>query len=124
MSKFVKKTSIILVILILLCTIMSTYIYAAQSTIPNPDEYEPGSEAAPAKITNMLGTIANIVQVVGIVFAVVILIMLGIKYMVGSVEERADYKKTMIPYLVGTVLIFGIGTILKLINNLTTSVIK
>ena len=33
--------------------------------------------------------------------------ILGIKYMLGSVEEKASYKKSMMPYLIGSVLIFG-----------------
>ncbi|MEI3401230.1 MAG: hypothetical protein V8R51_02250 [Clostridia bacterium] len=45
-------------------------------------------------------------QTVGIVLSVVILIILGIKYMMGSAEEKAEYKKTMIPYLIGAVSVF------------------
>jgi hypothetical protein len=40
--------------------------------------------------------------------------------MTGSVEEKADYKKSIIPYLVGTILLVTIGTIIRIINNLTT----
>ena len=39
--------------------------------------------------------------------AVGILMVLGIKYMMGSAEEKAEYKKTMIPYLIGAVLLFA-----------------
>ena len=42
--------------------------------------------------------------------SVITLVVLGIKYMVGSIEERAEYKKSMIPYLIGA---FLIGTILQ-----------
>ena len=33
--------------------------------------------------------------------------ILGIKYMLGSLEERASYKRSMLPYIVGAVLLFG-----------------
>ena len=33
--------------------------------------------------------------------------VIGIKYMMGSAEEKAEYKKTMIPYLIGAVLLFA-----------------
>lgn len=32
--------------------------------------------------------------------------IIGIKYMTGSLEEKANYKKTMVPYLVGCVILF------------------
>ena len=68
--------------------------------------------------------IVNTIQVVGVVVAVVGLIALGVKYMFGSVEERADYKKTMIPYLIGCIFIFSISTIIKLIYTITTEIAK
>ena len=37
--------------------------------------------------------------------------VLGIKYMVGSAEEKASYKKTMMPYIVGAILLFGATTV-------------
>ena len=33
--------------------------------------------------------------------------VLGIKYMMGSAEEKAEYKKTFIPYIIGAVLLFA-----------------
>lgn len=57
-------------------------------------------------------------QTVGIVVAVVILLILGIKYMIGSAEEKAEYKKTMIPYIVGAILIFASTTIVNVVYNM------
>ena len=45
------------------------------------------------------------------------IMVLGIKYMMGSAEEKAEYKKTMIPYLVGAILIFAATTIANVIYN-------
>ena len=51
--------------------------------------------------------ITGLIQTVGVIASVVILMILGIKYMMGSAEEKAEYKKTMIPYLIGAVLLFA-----------------
>ena len=123
MNKVLKKVSTILTILVLVCAITNTFVYA-QSGIPNPGDYEPSGGTAPTEVTNMFGTIASIIQTVGIVLSVAVIIVLGIKYMVGSAEARADYKKTMIPYLIGTILIFATGSILKLIYSLTENSIE
>lgn len=58
-------------------------------------------------ITNIGNNILSIIRVVGTVIAVGVLMVLGIKYMMGSAEEKAEYKKTMIPYLIGAVLLFA-----------------
>lgn len=61
--------------------------------------------------------IMGILQVIGILTAVIILMVLGIKYMMGSAEEKAEYKKTMIPYLIGAILIFAATTIANAVYN-------
>ena len=59
--------------------------------------------------------IYNILLTLGIAVAVISGIIIGIKYMLGSVEERADYKKTMIPYLIGAFMVFTVSLIPQII---------
>lgn len=70
----------------------------------------------------MGGTIVNVLSTVGTVVAVVGIMILGIKYMMGSVEEKAEYKKTMIPYLVGCIFIFCIPKIVSIIYSIVTEI--
>lgn len=119
MKKVVKIFSIILISLILLCTVTATFVYA-QDALPVVGEYEPKNETAPTKVTNMIGTIATIIQIIGVVLSVIVIVMLGIKYLVGSAEEKADYKKAMFPFLIGAILIASIGTILRIVINFTS----
>lgn len=67
------------------------------------------SDVQPAlnKVGIVLGTVRNI----SIVVAVISLMVIGLKYIFGSVEERADYKKSLMPYLIG-VLMAAVGTTL------------
>ncbi len=58
-------------------------------------------------VVNIGNNILSIIQVVGTVIAVGVLMVLGIKYMMGSAEEKAEYKKTMLPYLIGAILLFA-----------------
>lgn len=69
------------------------------------------------EIQSVGNSIVGILQVVGIVLSVVVLIVLGIKYMLGSAEEKADYKKSMIPYVVGAALIFAASAFAQVIYN-------
>ena len=73
-------------------------------------------------LTKVGNNIVTIIQVVGIVIAVIVLLVIGIKYMMGSASEKAEYKKTMIPYIVGAVLIFAGTSLVRVIYSLSTSV--
>ena len=64
------------------------------------NQYKGTGEDAPLFLEKV-NTIVSVIETVGVISSVIILIVIGIKYMLGSVEERADYKKTMIPYLIG-----------------------
>lgn len=59
------------------------------------------------EITALGKSLVGILQTVGIVLSVIVILVIGIKYMMGSAEEKAEYKKTMIPYIVGAALIFA-----------------
>ena len=122
MKKRVRSFSIVILIIITISSLMATISYA---DIINPNDYNPNNstEEVPEKFTNMVGIIATTIQTIGVILSVIVIGLLGIKYMTGSVEEKADYKKSMIPFLVGTVMLVAIGTILRLINSLTTQAI-
>ncbi len=117
-KKFVKVLSVLLMI-IMLCSIAVNVFALTPSDIKGADTVTGSTE-----ISNVGKSIVGILRTVGIVLSVIILIVLGIKYMMGSAEEKADYKKSMIPYIVGAALIFAASAFAQVIfqffNNITT----
>ena len=81
------------------------------------DKYK-GSSTNSDKFKSKVNNLLIIVKTVGIILSVIALAIIGIKYMIGSIEERAEYKKTMIPYLVGVFLVFSVTTIPQLIYSI------
>lgn len=67
-------------------------------------------------------TLVSGIQIIGVVIAIAGIIILGIKYMIGSVEQKAEYKKTLIPYLIGCIFIFAISQIISLIYSLASQI--
>ena len=61
----------------------------------------------------ILGAIRNI----SIVVSVITLMIIGLKYIIGSAEEKANYKETMIPYIIGCILAVSGTTIVSFIYN-------
>lgn len=63
----------------------------------------------------------TIVTTIGIVLSVIFLIILGLKYMLGSVEEKAEYKKSLMPYIIGCIFVFAASTIATVFYNVMTN---
>lgn len=53
----------------------------------------------------------SILFIVGMVVSVGAVLILGIQFMIGAAEEKAKIKEKLVPYLIGTVIIFGAYTI-------------
>ncbi len=117
-----KKTmKVISFITIVLCIIMSlSTCFAADIDIKN--QLDAKANVNVNQVASVGNQIATIIRNVGIVLAVIILMILGIKYMMGSAEEKAEYKKTMIPYLVGAVVLFGASAIAAAVVQFSNSV--
>ena len=62
-----------------------------------------------------LKSIYNILLAIGITVTVVWGLIIAIKLMMSSVEEKAEYKKMLWPYLVGCIVIFGSFAIWKIV---------
>ena len=76
------------------------------------------------QFTPMGNEILGIVQVIGILSSVIALSLIGIKYMLASVEEKAEYKKTFSVYIVGAILVFGISLLLEPIYELINGLLS
>jgi len=118
MNKKMKILSVILIVMMTIASVSTVVLADIPSAI---DKVGQGSDADTDKITDMGATIVTVLQVIGVVVAVVVLLVLGIKYMVGSAEEKAEYKKTMMPYIVGAVLIFAASTIVNIVYQMANS---
>ena len=118
--KMNKKKILIIAVIFLICIFFISQ--AVQATAFDPDHYQPDPPSTPSGATK-LGSIANkiigVVHIIGSTCSAIALIVIGIKYMAGSIEERAEYKKTMMPYVIGALLVFGITNILGIVSNIT-----
>ncbi len=108
------KKSLKVIMAITLLAIMGVMIfgnyYGSYAQI-DPSTLTGTDTSATSDITKIGNKLIGVLQAVGVVTSVAILIVLGIKYMMGSAEEKAEYKKTFIPYIIGAALIFSASMI-------------
>lgn len=120
MKKSIKVISTLLLAIMLVASIAGTVLAVDPNTVLNG--LDGNGKVQTNDLTKVGNNIVTIIQVVGIVIAVIVLLVIGIKYMIGSASEKAEYKKTMIPYIVGAVLIFAGTSLVRVIYSLSTSV--
>lgn len=70
------------------------------------------------KLVKGVNVVYTIIRVAGTGIALLMVIMLGIKYMITSVEEKAEIKKQAVPIVVGSALIFATSNILGIIAKM------
>ena len=120
MKKSIKVISTLLLAIMLVASIAGTVLAVDPNTVLIG--LNGNGNVQTNDLTKVGNNIVTIIQVVGIVIAVIVLLVIGIKYMMGSASEKAEYKKTMIPYIVGAVLIFAGTSLVRVIYSLSTSV--
>ena len=113
MKKIAKIIPLILAIVLILS--ISSNVMA----VKNPASI---TGATVSQFDTIGSKIIGMIQAVGSIAAVAVLVVLGIKYMMGSTEEKAEYKKTLLPYFIGAILIFAASQIAGIVFNFANSI--
>ena len=121
MKKSIKVISTLLLTIMLVASVAGTVLAVDPNAVLNGITGNSNSVQI-NDLTKVGNNVVTIIQVVGVVVAVIVLLVIGIKYMIGSASEKAEYKKTMIPYIVGAVLVFAGTSLVKVIYSLANSV--
>lgn len=114
-----KSLKIVLLMLVLVISINATVLAKASGI--SPKDYT-GGGASVSSITTTGNKIIQIVSTIGSIASVIVLVVLGLKYMMGSAEEKAEYKKTLLPYIIGAALVFAASTIASVVFNFASSI--
>lgn len=59
----------------------------------------------PSKVTDVIGLLIALLRNISIIITILVIVTLGIKYMLGSVQEKAEYKKSFATIIIGVSLI-------------------
>lgn len=81
-----------------------------------------GGKIDSTNLKSASNTIYNILLGIGVFLTVAVGMYLAIKFMISSVEEKAQVKESLIPYIAGCVIIFGAFTIWKLAITLLSGI--
>ena len=123
-----NKKIFISIITLFLILALSINIYAitledAKTQMENAyniDSSQGESEGVMAVINDVIG----LLQLAGTGISVVTITLLGAKYMLSSVEQKAEIKNRAMPVVIGCVILFGAVNLVAIVANFTNAVLK
>ncbi len=78
-------------------------------------EDELGISEVTDTMDSLTKTIMTIARIVSVTIAIVMLLVIGMKYMIASPGDRADIKKHAVAYVIGAFILFGVSGILTIL---------
>lgn len=127
MTKNVIKVLTVVMIALMLVVSLATLSNAEPVSFGEIDtntitENASDDTGAASSINNIIGSVITIVQVIGVGVAIIMLIVLAIKYISAAPGDKADIKKHAVVYVVGAIVLFAASGLLGIIKNFASAV--
>lgn len=75
------------------------------------------AEDASSNVAKAINDVIGLLQITGTGISVIVVTMLGIKYLIASPSEKADTKKMIMPILIGCILLFGAVNLVAIVAD-------
>ena len=127
----IKKMSVVFIILILLMTICCIGVNANSADDGGEDlsdnanfdlnafdkASDEGSKKANNMVNNAAANVIGIARIICVAIAIVMLLVIAMKYMISAPGDRADIKKHAVHYIISAVILFGATGVLTIISK-------
>lgn len=124
MNKTMKILTVMLLAITLVMFFSSNVLAASTSKasglISNIEKATNAAESTvdTSKFVSTAGKIIVLLRNFSIIAGVILIIVLGVKYMMGSVEQKSDYQKSFVPLIIGIILVIGATSIASFLFSL------
>ena len=116
-KKIIKIVFIILILLTLGLVISnSSFAWDVNGMLDDVEANAEQGGRSGNTVTGFMGALINMSSTVAAGVAIIMLIVIGVKYTSVDPSARADAKKDLTGYVVGAVILFGVSGILKLLQ--------
>lgn len=115
MKKYLK----VMLVLVVVLTMLSTVAFAGSFDI------KPGDGGAiNTKVNTLAGTIISIITTIGYAVAVIMVLVTGVQYLMGTPAKKQELKGKLWSIVIGVVLLVGASTLLNTLESTITGVLK
>lgn len=116
-NKIAKIITILLSVSFLMCTLNTTVLAANEKMTTPGDLDKQVTYGDSSEFLKIAGKVMGFIRNIAVIGGVLLLMILGVKYMMGSVEEKADYKKSLVPLVVGILVVMAATQIMTMVIN-------
>ena len=121
-----KKLISMLIIALLVCSVcgavLAGQVTQDQAKSVNQFDNLGDNSGASTSFHNIIGAIITIVQIIGTGVAIIMLIVLAIKYISAAPGDKAEIKKHAVVYVVGAIVLFAATGILGIVKNFASNI--
>ena len=115
-----KIIFIVILFTFLIVTFTNNTVYASEldSIISEADDFigiGSNDKINQSGLENFSDTVYNMLLLIGMVIAVIIGTIIGIRFMIASVEDKAKIKETLLVYVIGCIVLVAAFSIWKIV---------
>lgn len=122
-NKLIKFFIVSFSIILVLSLFFSNYTYATTPEWQKANQFDSyKNDNLNTSVKKVIGAILNVTRIIGTGVALIMIIVVAMKYMMAAPGERADIKKHAIPFVIGAVILFGSSGILTIIQKFALSI--
>lgn len=120
-----KKIYVLLIISLLIVSICNNvWAFTGEEIVSKASTFAGGGtqQITTASMTTFSNSISGILLGIGMIIIFVVGTLLGIKYMTGTAEGKAKVMDSLVPFVIGVVVIFGAYTIWTIAVNVINKI--
>lgn len=116
-----KKVIIIGIMVIGMITLLALFNNVFATGVSTLDAGDKSKIYASSGTENIGGLVFGVVQTVCIAVALVLILWKGVQFMAAAPEGKAEIKKQLIAVAIGAGILFTIGAIIGIVQNVTST---
>ncbi len=120
---------LIILLLVLFISAMTIEVFASTSSsaidaMKKMEDAELDTSGGNAKVSKILNAVLGLVQIAGTGISMIMVAVLGIKYMMAAPNDKADVKKQIAPLVIGAIILFAAVNLVNIIANMADTTLK
>ena len=116
--KILKIVAVMLLIMLAFSVDQPVFAAKVKTSSLQPNEIVGNAEVEVGGIKDVANKIATVIRNFAIAAGVIMLMVIGVKYITGSAEEKADYKKSLMPLVIGIFIVMAASTLVAFVMSI------
>lgn len=118
MKKTLKILSVVLLSVAVLFAFAQPVSLAADRDVNSVISTTENGNQMSNEFGGVAGTIINWIWGISIIVAIIVVMVIGIKFIIGGAQEKVEYKKSLMPVAVGVILVVFATTLVRFLFSM------